>query len=140
MDLTKKSLKLFLVVFLIIFVLFTVMAVSLRLYNESRYPDKFGEVVSESDKASYVLPRLLNSPPESVFLGEEYVFVPRIIIDDSDVEFVLIESPEWLSLERDIIRGYPDSLGTYSFVLRVIEGENYYDEVYYFVVKDDENE
>jgi len=52
----------------------------------------------------------------------------------------LVESPEWLEINDDVISGIPNREGSYTFVLRVEREGKYTEQEFYLVVTGVENE
>ncbi len=75
------------------------------------------------------VPYIVNTPPVSAIIGEEYVFVIQVVDSDSKkskMSYDLVEGPSWLFLEGSRLKGTPTvgSEGTYRIVLRVSDGSN----------------
>jgi len=68
-------------------------------------------------------PYISNLLPKIAYVGEEYVFAPRIVANDiGDVILSKVEGPDWLEFDSEnFLRGVPsiDDFGTYKVTLRV---------------------
>ncbi len=134
---TVKSVKSFVVVFVLIITLGSTIAVFLRLRNEKNMHD---EVEGKIQTEYIVIPKIVNIPARSVTVGSEFVFVPRVVPTHNDNQLSLVESPEWLKIDGDVISGIPNEEGSYIFVLRVEREDKYTEQEFYLVVTGVENE
>jgi hypothetical protein len=86
------------------------------------------------------VPNITSVAPLSATVGEEYVYDVKIVDSDDDA-FVLelTDRPNWLYIDdNNFVRGLPDKVGSYKFVLRVSDGENYSFQENYILVEDNE--
>lgn len=86
------------------------------------------------------VPNITSVAPLSATVGEEYVYDVKIVDSDDDA-FVLelTDRPSWLYIDdNNFVRGFPDKVGSYKFVLRVSDGENYSFQENYILVEDNE--
>ena len=87
----------------------------------------------------YNIPKIVTVAPVSVINGEEYTYPVRFNDGDTDVkELVLsvVEGPEWLSVDGNVVSGVARGAGTYRVVLRVSDGENYSERKHYILVEE----
>jgi hypothetical protein len=134
---TVKSVKSFVVVFVLIITLGSTIAVFLRLRNEKNMHD---EVEGKIQTEYTIIPKIVNIPARSVAVGSEFVFVPRVVPKNNENKLSLVESPEWLEINDDVISGIPNREGSYTFVLRVEREGKYTEQEFYLVVTGVENE
>lgn len=87
-------------------------------------------------------PYITNLMPKSVYVGEEYIFVPRIVKSGPERVILSIqEGPDWLYIEEEtIVRGIPamEDIGTHKVVLRVDDGISSSTVTEYIIVEGDE--
>ncbi len=140
MDFSKNSVRLFVKLFVLVSVLFIGGAIILRLYKEDKHPERFEASNQESQVLEYSLPQIVNSPVESISLGEEFVFLPSLVPLEEGVDIILISSPVWMSFDQGILSGNPSEAGPFHFVLRVKKDDFFYDQDYYLIVYDINNE
>ncbi len=137
---SMKSIQYFFLVFAIVLVLFATLAFVLRWYNVQNNPEKFPAYGSVKGEDFVILPQVLNRPTESIRVGERFLYIPNFVHAKDEVFLELRSSPGWLNLKDGIIWGVPDSVGSFSFVLRISTVDGYYDEVFYLIVNDQEDE
>ena len=88
------------------------------------------------------VPYITNLMPKTANVGEEYIFVPRVVANDfSSVNVTMQEGPKWMGIDDEgILRGFPlrGDIGTYKVVLKVEDevGSSIVSE--YVIVVDDE--
>jgi hypothetical protein len=87
----------------------------------------------------YNVPKIVTVAPVSVLSGEEYYYV--VGFNDGDTEVTdlvldIVEGPEWLSVEGNVVRGVARGVGTYRVVLRVSDGENFSERKHYILVEE----
>ncbi|PKN02523.1 hypothetical protein CVU76_00570 [Candidatus Dojkabacteria bacterium HGW-Dojkabacteria-1] len=87
-------------------------------------------------------PYITNLMPKSAYVGEEYIFVPRVVANDfGNVVLTIEEGPSWLYIDEGyIIRGYPSSsdIGTVKVTLKVDDGMGSSTISEYIIVTEDE--
>lgn len=87
-------------------------------------------------------PYISNMPPNVVSVGEEYIFIPKIVAEDITlVSITMEEGPAWLHIdESNIVRGIPseEDVGVGKMVLKVSDGYNSSTLVEYLLVKENE--
>ncbi len=139
MGIKNEPLKLFAIMFVLILSLGIGGSIFLRSYSEKKYPERFDEPSQESmyDKS---FPQIVNIPSRSILVDDDFSFAPRLSPADNSVKLELIDSPEWLFLEDDVIYGVPKEVGTVSFVLRVEKGGRYVDQEFFLVVTNEKDE
>jgi len=84
------------------------------------------------------IPYITSVPMKSLYVGElfrYFVEVSDLDTDMEDVTIYLTESPRWMYIERNAIRGIPLESGTYKFVVTVSDGENSSSQVNYVLVE-----
>lgn len=101
---------------IVTFSLIALTAIVSSLYLVFRDQDVKG--VSQSREV-VKYPTITNLMPTNGYVGEEYEFVPRIS-SDTESTVSILNGPEWLRIDQDgIVRGVPDSVGTFKVVLKV---------------------
>ncbi len=87
-------------------------------------------------------PYITNLMPKSAYVGEEYLFVPRIVANEfGSVVLTMEEGPSWLYIDEGyIIRGYPslDDVGVIKVTLKVDDGIGSSTISEYIIVTEDE--
>lgn len=85
-------------------------------------------------------PSIVNLMPSVAYVGEEYIFVPKISSsEDNSAKISIVEGPDWLTIDDvGIIRGYPNIIGTFKIVLRVENTNGSSQVTDYIIVKENE--
>ncbi len=134
MEKREKPLKTFVIAFSV-FLFFGILgAVLLRNYNMENSPELFVEEVESTSYESF--PQIVNVPPRSIFLDEEFSFSPTVVPFEDPVKLSLLGAPEWLVLDEDVVKGIPVEVGEFSFVLRVEKDGRYVDQEFFLIVND----
>lgn len=98
---------------------------SVYLFLENR--DVKGITV-KNESPDMLVPYISNIPPNVAYVGEEYLFIPKVVSEESSViKLILVESPSWIYIdENNILRGIPQQkdLGSEKLVLKVSDGYN----------------
>ena len=133
-----KSIKSFWLVFTIIVLLFSAVFISLRLYRskDSLSSENASADNSESGKSENY-PKIVNYPASEVEIGSEFIFIPKVVVPTEfkgEYSLSLEQSPEWMEITENIIRGIPSVEGTESFVIRISTPEGYMDNEYNVIV------
>lgn len=136
MDMSNTKKVLGYVIFSFIFILSVLSPIYILLKEE----DVKGVNIQKDIVSSY--PYITNLMPKTVRVGEEYVFVPRVISEDmNSVVITMNEGPTWLYLEESLIlRGIPslEDVGTYKVVLNISDVYGSSDLIEYIIVEGDE--
>lgn len=86
------------------------------------------------------IPYVVSQAPVSVYVGDIYEYVPRLVdidTDVSDLSLELIDAPDWLYLDNGVVMGVaPEVVNTYSFVLKVSDGYNSFQQKSYILVQE----
>ena len=86
------------------------------------------------------IPYVVSQAPISVYVGDIYEYVPRLVdidTDVSDLSLELIDAPDWLYLDNGVVMGVaPEVVNTYSFVLKVSDGYNSFQQKSYILVQE----
>lgn len=86
------------------------------------------------------IPYVVSQAPVSVYVGDIYEYVPRLVdidTDISDLSLELIDAPDWLYLDNGVVMGVaPEFANTYSFVLKVSDGYNSFQQKSYILVQE----
>lgn len=133
----ERKVKIFLSIFLVLSILIpSTVYVFLEHLSEKR--DVKQEILGITEKGS--IPYITNMPPSLVYEMEEYIYIPKLIDADDEAEdlnLLLDDGPEWLSLTAGVLRGMPieGSAGTYRVVLIVSDGENSSAKEFYILVE-----
>jgi hypothetical protein len=107
-------------------------------------PQKKG---NEEDVLGVQSVKLRNAPyitsvaPISIELNKELEYeitVSDLDTNDNDVSIFLTEKPMWMYLDKNVVRGVPNVVGTYKFVVSVSDGVNSTSQINYIVVEDNE--
>lgn len=133
-----KPIKMFVIVFALFLFFGITGSIFLRSYNEKKYPERFLDEVEVFNDQGYdkSFPQVINEPSRSAFVGEDYAFTPRIAPSDDKVNLTLLEGPEWLVFDGNVVSGIPSEAGTTNFVLRLEKEGRYVDEEFFLVVSD----
>ena len=86
----------------------------------------------------YNVPKIVSVAPISVINGEEYYYSVSFNDGDtklSDLTLSIVEGPEWLSVQGNVVKGVARGVGTYKVVLRVSDGENFSERKQYILVE-----
>lgn len=79
--------------------------------------------VSIYKKTQVHAPYITNLMPKIATVGEEYIFVPKIVAEErGSVRVNIVEGPSWLIVDSEyIVRGYPrrEDVGTYLILIEV---------------------
>lgn len=136
MDMSNTKKVLGYVIFSFIFILSVLSPIYILLKEE----DVKGVNIQKDIVSSY--PYITNLMPKTVRVGEEYVFVPRVISEDmNSVVITMNEGPTWLYLEESLIlRGIPslEDVGTYKVVLNISDVYGSSDLIEYIIVEGNE--
>lgn len=96
------------------------------------------EVLGVTNFENYSIPHIVSIPKEVISIFEEYhyeVEVSDINVEEEFIEITLTEGPIWMSLENNIVRGFPEEEGTYKFVITASNGVNSTSQVNYILVE-----
>jgi hypothetical protein len=108
----------------VVFSLILLVSVLSPLYLPKKEEEVKGIDIQRDISAQY--PYITNLMPNIAYVGEEYVFVPRIVISEfGDPVITVKEGPSWITVDEElIIRGTPEmeDVGTYKVVLRIQDG------------------
>jgi hypothetical protein len=140
MSSSKRSIKLFFVIFTLVLAFGVIASIALRLYNEKKSPEKFNEGTELNQENYHNFPRIDNLPTRNVTLGSNFTYAPKIVPIDSSVKLSLLDSPEWLNLDGFLLSGVPSEVGTAKLVLRLEKDGKYIDEEFFLVVTEALNE
>lgn len=98
------------------------------------------EQEEEEKNVGVGIPYVVSQAPISVYVGDIYEYVPRLVdidTDVSDLSLELIDAPDWLYLDSGIVTGVaPEFANTYSFVLKVSDGYNSFQQKSYILVQE----
>ena len=98
------------------------------------------EQEEEEKNVGYGIPYVVSQAPVSVYVGDIYEYVPRLVdidTDVSDLSLELIDAPDWLYLDNGVVMGVaPEVVNTYSFVLKVSDGYNSFQQKSYILVQE----
>jgi hypothetical protein len=74
----------------------------------------------EQKREVIIYPYITNLMPTNAYVGEEYVFVPRVSSSGDGATIIVIDGPNWLRVDDEgIVRGFPDVVGTFKVILKV---------------------
>lgn len=97
------------------------------------------EVLGVTNLEEGSIPYIVSVPREILAIGEEFEYVVEVsdldVIEESIV-ITLVESPEWMFMEDNIIKGIPSEPGTYKFVVNAFNGLNSTSQINYILVED----
>ena len=107
------------IVSIVVFSLIGIATVISSVYVYLRDEDVKGVETEVKEESKY--PYISNLMPKEVYVGEEYIFIPRIS-SDGDAVVIVQEGPSWMRVdEENIVRGTPslEDIGAFKVVLRV---------------------
>jgi hypothetical protein len=117
-------------------IILPVVVVSSSVYIFLRDSNDVRGVNSESSERT--VPYISNLPPRLAFVGQEYIFVPKIVSDSPEItNLLLVEKPDWLFIDNSgVVRGTPYELGSFKVVFKVSDGYNSSTVVEYILVNE----
>jgi hypothetical protein len=71
-----KSIKSFWLVFSIVVLLFSSIFISIRVFKSK---DSLSSDTASADESG-LFPQIVNSPPLEVVVGEEFIFIPKVVV------------------------------------------------------------
>lgn len=95
-------------------------------------------VMGVNIKKDRTVPYMANLPPKVVSVGDEYIFVPKVVSDYPDITKVILEQkPDWLYIDNEgVVRGFPYSDGSFKVVFKVTDGYNSSSYIEYILVNE----
>jgi len=140
----SRKFKIFLSSLIVLFIFsFGVIYMVLKNSTEKRIlgvQDSQFEEEEEEKNVGDGIPYVVSQAPISVYVGDIYEYVPRLVdidTDISDLSLELIDAPDWLYLDNGVVMGVaPEVVNTYSFVLKVSDGYNSFQQKSYILVQE----
>jgi hypothetical protein len=140
----SRKFKIFLSSLIVLFIFsFGVIYMVLKNSTEKRIlgvQDSQFEEEEEEKNVGDGIPYVVSQAPISVYVGDIYEYVPRLVdidTDVSDLSLELIDAPDWLYLDNGVVMGVaPEVVNTYSFVLKVSDGYNSFQQKSYILVQE----
>lgn len=140
----SRKFKIFLSSLIVLFIFsFGVIYMVLKNSTEKRIlgvQDSQFEEEEEEKNVGDGIPYVVSQAPVSVYVGDIYEYVPRLVdidTDVSDLSLELIDAPDWLYLDNGVVMGVaPEVVNTYSFVLKVSDGYNSFQQKSYILVQE----
>lgn len=140
----SRKFKIFLSSLVVLFIFsFGVIYMVLKNSTEKRIlgvQDSQFEEEEEEKNVGDGIPYVVSQAPISVYVGDIYEYVPRLVdidTDISDLSLELIDAPDWLYLDNGVVMGVaPEVVNTYSFVLKVSDGYNSFQQKSYILVQE----
>ena len=140
----SRKFKIFLSSLVVLFIFsFGVIYMVLKNSTEKRIlgvQDSQFEEEEEEKNVGDGIPYVVSQAPVSVYVGDIYEYVPRLVdidTDISDLSLELIDAPDWLYLDNGVVMGVaPEVVNTYSFVLKVSDGYNSFQQKSYILVQE----
>lgn len=112
------------VIAVVVFSLILLVSVLSPLYLPKKEDEVKGIDIQRDISAQY--PYITNLMPNIAYVGEEYIFIPRVVISEfGEPVITMEEGPSWLTVDDElIVRGTPqmEDIGTYKVVLRIEDG------------------
>jgi hypothetical protein len=105
---------------------------------KENYPDSEGVMGVESVDYRNV-PYITSVAPVSIEVGEKLEYIVEFSDLDSsqdEIKIYLTESPMWMYIEDDRIKGVPVVEGTYKYIVTVSDGINSSSQINYILVED----
>lgn len=125
-----KSVKSFWLVFTIIVLLFSAIFISIRLY---RSKDSLSSNNASADDSG-LFPQIVNSPPLEAIIGEEFIFVPKVVAPSgftNEYSLTLEGEPTWMVFSDGMVKGVPDKEGVASYTLKIVTKDASVDKDFY---------
>lgn len=122
----------------VIFFLVVLVTIVSSMYIIFKDEDVKGVNIEVGEKFSY--PVITNLLPKNGYVGEEYIFVPRISSSNgNDVIVTIVEGPTWLEIDNEgIVRGIPYESGTFKVVLIVKDTNGSSTLIDYIIIENEE--
>jgi hypothetical protein len=134
----KEGLKNWLVIFALVIV--SALIVNFAFLNKQERKES-DEVLGVQEENYKYAPYIISVAPIYVYVNDNFEY--NIVVSDLDskkenLEYSLIDHPDWMYMEGSRIYGVPQESGTYKYVVRVSDGVNSTSQVNYILVENEE--